>query len=479
MADATILCVNVGTKYPMECVAILRDMVARNLPGGTYTFKCVTDRPGELPPGVEALPHNDRLPASWWQKLKLFDPALGLDGRCVYFDLDVAITGRLDKLIETPGIIADWHYPSYNSSVMVWDAGDHAEAFTRFTPGDIEKPADWPHIWTDQDWLYRLGGWETFPPGWCVSYRSHATKWPPKDAAVVCFHGEPKPQDVKDGWVPKIWCIGGLREVRFDNAINVTDTVVERNIRINSQRDLPWFLGAADTPLQMVIVGGAPSLASSIEAIRLRQKRGAHVMATNGAAAFLRQHGITPTVHVILDARPENAAFVEGASKDTFHLIASCCDPAVFDRLIEQGCPVGLWHAVMNWGTPAFIESVRPGKKYSPVGGGSTVMLRSMILATMSGFRDLHVYGMDGCFIDEKHHAYAQSMNDADQGGTAMYNGRSYRVAPWMAKQAQDFLDFQHRAMVEAGTRITIHGAGLMPDICRHLNLTAKRRAAA
>jgi hypothetical protein len=205
-SDATILCVNIGVKYPMEYVSILRDMVRRNLQDCNASFACITDRPGELPEGVLSITPDPDLPG-WWQKLKLFDPSLGLDGRLVYFDLDVCITSTLNRLINTSGIIKDWHYNAYNSSVMVWNAGDHAEIWRRFNKKYIDKkPLNYDSpIWTDQDWMTLVGGWSTFPENWCCSYKGHAFKSPPNDCMVVCFHGEPKPHELKTGWVPDIW----------------------------------------------------------------------------------------------------------------------------------------------------------------------------------------------------------------------------------------------------------------------------------
>src|SRR4051812_1955973 len=136
--------VRVGTRYSPDYVAILADMIARNASNlEEFAIWCVTDAPDELPEGVNAIPADPTIPPSWWAKLQLFSPAMpwAEGDRIVYFDLDVAITGRLEDLTERKGIIKDWHWPCWNSSVMVWDHGEHRQIWDTFTPEVMAKPS--------------------------------------------------------------------------------------------------------------------------------------------------------------------------------------------------------------------------------------------------------------------------------------------------------------------------------------------------
>lgn len=204
-----VVSVRVGPAYGREYVTILRDMVARNLKID-HRFWCVTDDPFPAE-GIIWVPHRPEL-EGWWQKVALFDPDMPWQGRMLYLDLDSAIVGGLDDLAGTEGIIADWHLPGFNSSVMAWDAGEHADIWTRFHPF---VPAQ---LRSDQDWMNALAygenpratrrtqtEWPILPAGWCVSYRSHAVDGPPAVTKVVCFHGRPKPHEVTEGWVPTVW----------------------------------------------------------------------------------------------------------------------------------------------------------------------------------------------------------------------------------------------------------------------------------
>lgn len=454
-----VVCVRVGERYGPEYVAILYDMVTRNL-GREFRFWCLTDRPHELPEGVNPIPAPDGLPG-WWAKIALFSPdkmPWGPGERIVYFDLDVAITGRLDELVDTPGIIRDWNLPGYNSSVMVWDAGDHASASLRFTPDVMQR------LHGDQDWLAELGGWELFPRAWCVSYRAHAQDWPPEGSAVVCFHGEPKPPQCA-GWVPGVWKIGGMSALPKLDGMNVSYATALDNMRANCARDLPWFTGFPHKDVPVCVVGGGPSLKDTVEDLRRLHRAGAKVVSTNNAMAWLIDHGITPDVHVILDARPENAAFVQNPPRSVRYFIASQCDPAVFDALKRR--QVVVWHAAI---CDESSEIVRPWDKTRPicmVGGGGTVGLRTLNLCWLSGYREVHVFGMDSSYA-ETHHAYPQALNDTETTVQVTLNGKTYRSAVWMARQAEEFKD-AWRHLAAQGVRLRVHGSGLIPDMARVL----------
>lgn len=192
-----VVCVNVGFKYPPEYVRILEAQVKRNLTL-PYEFVCITNKPKNYT--CETIPVERGL-RDWWPKLTCFKGGL-FDERILYLDLDVCITGNLDELVsvESPfTIISDWHLPCFNSSVMVIDPWVHPEIWEDFrtymaTPGG------------DQEWITKKApDAATFPPEWCVSYRSHAQPGVPKNAKVVVFHGEPKPAALLHTWVKEYW----------------------------------------------------------------------------------------------------------------------------------------------------------------------------------------------------------------------------------------------------------------------------------
>ena len=169
-----------------QYVETMKSMVARNLQQ-PYAFECLSDE-GRL--------------AGWWAKIELFRPGR-FNGRVVYVDLDSVVVGQLDELAECKGIVNlldwGWREPTLCSSVMVWDAGEHADIFERFVPDVMHE------FRGDQDWITHVGGWQALPPHLCKSYRYHCTEAPPARCVHVSMHGTPKPHEITAGWVPNHW----------------------------------------------------------------------------------------------------------------------------------------------------------------------------------------------------------------------------------------------------------------------------------
>lgn len=170
----------------LEYVTRMRNMIMR-WAKPPYEFVCLRDE-GDYP--------------GWWSKIELFRPGR-FKGRVVYFDLDSVVVGPLDQLVEHKGIVnlLDWGWltPTLCSSVMIWDAGEHEEIFTQF---DRMVPSLFRG---DQDWITHLGGWQALPPQFCKSYRYVCVQQPPAGCVHVSMHGNPKPHEIKTGWVPKSW----------------------------------------------------------------------------------------------------------------------------------------------------------------------------------------------------------------------------------------------------------------------------------
>jgi uncharacterized Rossmann fold enzyme len=487
-----------GDRYGPEYPALLRNMVLRNASTMEHpcAWWCVTDRPGELPEGVNAIPADPAFPG-YWQKVRLFSPDMpwAEGDRCVYFDLDVCITGRLEDLVEREGIAPDPGWPCFNSSVMVWNHGEHRDAWDRFTPDVITRapgpivpanvlPAGAPNG-GDQEWLTEVGGWQTLPRDWVVSWRWQAQTWPPSGAKVVQFHGATKPHAVKGGWVPNVWKLNGYTSLPEMKGVNTTEDERLANVRASVKRDLPWFTGFGDEGRSVAIVCGGPSMADSLPDIRAQKRRGARIVSVNNAWRTLVANGVTPHAHVMLDARPQNAEFLKGMPKTTRLLLASQCHPDVFDTAETEGLEVVIWHNGFDAGNEALREILDPwwdeGPNQRPcilVPGGSTVGLRSLWLAAYSGFRTIHLYGMDGSYRGDAHHAYGQPLNDGEPVIEVAHGGKTYLCARWMARQAAEFQE-TWRDLRNFGEPVTVHvhGEGLIPDIAR--SLRAQDRVAA
>lgn len=471
--------VRVGDKYSREYVAILFDMVRRHL-ATDFRFWCLTDDPKPICDEIGVIAADPRL-VGWWAKVQLFSPDMpwAKGERVAYFDLDSAIIGRLEELVETRGIIRDWNLPCYNSSVMVWDAGEHADIWSAFSPqitlganeaGNFLLPGD-------QDWITALDAlpddcahprpkWDLLPRAWCVSYRAHASEFPPAGAKVVCFHGEPKPHDC-DGWVKEVWKLGGLAELPTVSNMNVSFAHALANVELNSKRNVPWFVGSEPHADTLVVVGGAPSLKDGVQAIKDHRKRGAKLLALNNACAFLNVHNIVPDCLMICDAREENVVFTRAEAKR--YLIASQCDPGVFEALKDRDV-----HLIQLAICDEMRDLMAPYEETHPicmVGGGSTVGLRAIFVAILSGYKKIHIYGMDGSYNEGQHHAYDQPQNDTDNAVDVYVPAleKYYVVAPWMGRQANEYRDICWPTLKANGVKTWVHGSGLIPDMHKAL----------
>jgi uncharacterized Rossmann fold enzyme len=232
------------------------------------------------------------------------------------------------------------------------------------------------------------------------------------------------------------------------------------NIRASMQRPHTWFnVDDASHDRPVCIVGGSPSLAKAIDALRWQQQHGHEIWATNGAYDYLTQRGIMPSRHVILDARVDNAAFVQHPSHATRYLIASHCDPSIFDAL--SGYDVTIFHCHIEGAYDLLRnESIRP---VHLLGGYTTVGMKAAHLAELLGASTILLYGMDSCYLDGQHHAFPQVLNEGETRINAVYGERVFSCAPWMVGQAQDFIKF----VQDFHGVVAVDGPGFLAHIAR------------
>lgn len=230
--EITVLCVRFGNKYGIDYVEKLRNMVSRNLTV-PYEFVCLTDDPRPISNVRLILQPNSGYTKGWWHKLHMFDIKLPLQGRILYFDLDVIICNNIDKLARYPEDkflgIRDFnrkfhpHWKSLNSSVMTWTHGKEKHLFDKFQ--ENKKAALRMH--GDQDWIWRncKDRLDFFPDTWIQSYKweirsrdeltvnqgkrnfktRNDTITPPLECCVAVFHGDPNPAEIQDKFVLDYW----------------------------------------------------------------------------------------------------------------------------------------------------------------------------------------------------------------------------------------------------------------------------------
>jgi hypothetical protein len=184
-----IVTLRVGDKYSEEYVERLFNSLDRNLTV-PFTFECVRE---EKFPG-------------WWNKILLFPPT----ERIVFLDLDTVIVDNADFLFQYDGpfcILRDFYRKDgYGSAVMSIASGFGSEISRTFLADSKDAMRQ---VHGDQNWIERnvkdADIWQEQFPGKVVSYKAHCNGKFPNGAAIVCFHGLPRPHEVSDNWMTEHW----------------------------------------------------------------------------------------------------------------------------------------------------------------------------------------------------------------------------------------------------------------------------------
>jgi hypothetical protein len=241
--------------------------------------------------------------------------------------------------------------------------------------------------------------------------------------------------------------------------VNTEVEQIRANVRFNSARGWQQITPHETNDVDIILLGGGPSLNEHEDDIRALQKQGCKIVTLNGAYNWALDRCITPVNQIMVDARPFNARFVQPVRDDCLYFIGSQCDPSVFEGLPRDRTYI--WHAVANPINDILDEAY---DVWWPVPGGSTVLLRAIPLLRMLGFRRFHLFGCDSCIQDGRHHSFAQQENDGEViVPITVTGGRVFYCYPWMVSQAQEFMGLV-RDLGDV-IDIEIHGDGLLKHI--------------
>jgi len=240
------------------------------------------------------------------------------------------------------------------------------------------------------------------------------------------------------------------QKVSYCIPLEIRDVQIQLATERIKARIAPTHEMRAD-PVAIVCFG--PSLKDTWEEIRKFK----YVISCSGSHKFLVERGIIPTWHVEVDPRPHKVQLIGPPHKDVEYLIASTCHPAVFDHL--EGMNVKLWHV---FATDEESLRVLPPGEWA-LTGGSGVGLRCMNIARFFGFREQHIFGMDGSEKDGEKHASLHPMQPKDKIPTP-YGGRTFLSTPSMVECArQTFHELNQMSDVNA----TFYGDGLVQAMAK------------
>jgi len=233
-SDFNVICLKHGKKYSADYVNKLYYGCKINS-NKDLKFFCITEDPKDLDKNIIVLPLPKTNLQGWWYKPYVFSNELPLKNIILYIDLDVVITGSIDKLFDfAPGYfsicrdfnrIINPNYTKFNSSVMKFEHGmlDHLwKKFKQSSHLIMRK------YHGDQDFIFaeQQGIAEYFPDQWIKSwkweirksrkfemngrrgYRKLATienVRPPADCCIAVFHGDPNPHLCDDPYIKETW----------------------------------------------------------------------------------------------------------------------------------------------------------------------------------------------------------------------------------------------------------------------------------
>lgn len=251
---------------------------------------------------------------------------------------------------------------------------------------------------------------------------------------------------------------------------NTPDDVIMAQVAQNIRRGLPQVFPHLPQPTTAILVCGGPSLASTEKDLARAVWAGGKIFAANGAYQWCIDRNLKPSVAVMLDAREFNSRFLAEPVEDCRYLLASQCHPAIFDICADRDTLI--WHAC----TAGEVEHEMLKEYYfdrvHPVTSGTTIGIRAISLIRMLGFTSIEVFGLDSCWLDDAHHAYEQNENARDPRIAVWLRPKDrddkasrFECAPWMMKQAEDFLSLVR----ERGDQfqLNVHGPGLIATILR------------
>ena len=203
-----VVCVyRTGGDYNADYVRRLAVGVHNNI-AMPHDFICLSDDPEVAGVGSN-LPLAHNWPG-WWAVMELYR----IRGPALYFDLDTVIVGDITPLaqwaIDNPKDIAslrgfkgEWSA----TGILAW-GGDQSRIHRHFSQDVLQGSLSVRgglqigngHWSSDQNWIDAHSYIHTrindfFP--YVYSYKHHCKRGLPEGARVICFHGHPRPSEVK------------------------------------------------------------------------------------------------------------------------------------------------------------------------------------------------------------------------------------------------------------------------------------------
>jgi hypothetical protein len=268
-----------------------------------------------------------------------------------------------------------------------------------------------------------------------------------------------------------------LKRSLDNGVVNTDEEVILANIASSIRRGHQQLKPCGPRPDQVLLVGSGPSLKDTERELVDRYFAGGKIVALNGAYRWCLERNLRPSVHIVIDARPENAAFVHLEVPRCQYVYASQCAPELWDA-VEGRENVWIAHTSGSEGRVRELLDAYYQGQWAVIAGGVTVATRALFMLRYLGYCRFDLFGIDSCWMGGAHHAFEQKLNDADKWfsidlGTIDGQGeRTFRVSGWHLAQFQDFLQMIriHGDLFH----LTVHGNGLIAHAMQILGSTGE-----
>jgi len=199
-----------GGVYDYKYVNNLVEGIKNNL-SIDHRLVCLTDNSKGFTKSIDEVIRFKHDFPKWWGKIELFRPGLFEGQQVFYFDLDTFVVGSLDEIVFYDGefcALRDfYHLHKMGSGLMSW----HGDRVIRIYDEFKENPRRVMDQFAGEGDQGRINKckppmdyFQDAFPNEIVSYKAHCvvSNKPvlPKNAKVVCFHGNPRPHQVTDSF---------------------------------------------------------------------------------------------------------------------------------------------------------------------------------------------------------------------------------------------------------------------------------------
>jgi len=191
-------------EYSTQQVQWLKQQCDRHLPG--IDFYCLTDV--DSIEGVNTIPLIHNWPG-WWSKIELFrfDDVF-------YIDLDTVILNDIRYMLDLTDFYALRNLSGHKrngrvvmgSGIMSW-SGSYRHVYDNFDVNTIRNYQRHQNRWGDQGYIYEQVDYKALQdafPDKIHSYKFDGIDQSNPPGDIVVFHGNPKPWDSGQEWVPPL-----------------------------------------------------------------------------------------------------------------------------------------------------------------------------------------------------------------------------------------------------------------------------------